>query len=186
MCRHFALLKQDQSLLSEYDAFDIFDESKEQIFANDTTYAILLEGGRFCLKKMRFGFYVMEKFQLNARKETVHEKPLFAPSFESRRCVIPCSYFFEEDSHHNEHLFQGVHSPLLYLAAIYDKDRFVLLTQKGDDTVSFYHPRMPLCLRKEDFYLYLDLHNKEYLFDSLRSVELSSPDTSEQLSLFSY
>ena len=86
---------------------------------------------------------------INARAETVCEKPMFRSSMAGRRCVIPASGYYEWDAARHKYFFQLPDNPL-YMAGIYDnvegQDRFVVLTTAPNKTVQDIHDRMPLIL----------------------------------------
>ncbi len=89
---------------------------------------------------------------INARSETVCEKPMFCRSVMSRRCVIPASGYYEWDASRHKYFFFLPDRPL-YLAGLYDRtdgaDRFVILTTQPNVSVRDVHDRMPLILTQE-------------------------------------
>lgn len=86
---------------------------------------------------------------INARAETVCEKPMFRGSMTGRRCVVPASGYYEWDAARHKYFFQLPDNPL-YMAGLYDnvegQDRFVVLTTAPNNTVRDIHDRMPLIL----------------------------------------
>lgn len=107
---------------------------------------------------------------INARAETVMEKPFFAKDFALHRCVVPCSGFYEWDSDKNKHLFERADGKVLYLAGfckMQGEQRFVILTKTADKPVENVHHRTPALLDKtqlEEF-----LHNYEYAKQAIAS-----------------
>lgn len=89
---------------------------------------------------------------INARAETVAEKPMFRHSIAAQRCVIPATGFYEWDGGKHKYLFELPGQPL-YLAGIYDNvngiNCFIILTTAPNDSVSPIHDRMPLMLARE-------------------------------------
>ncbi len=89
---------------------------------------------------------------INARAETVCDKPMFRRSMAAQRCVIPASGYYEWDAAKHKYLFRIPDQPL-YLAGIYDnvegEDRFVVLTTAPNATVKQIHDRMPLILTQD-------------------------------------
>ena len=86
---------------------------------------------------------------INARAETVTEKPMFRRSIAFRRCVIPATGFYEWDAAKHKYFFQMPGQPI-YLAGIYDTisgvNCFIILTTAPNDSVAPIHDRMPLLL----------------------------------------
>lgn len=86
---------------------------------------------------------------INARAETVCEKPMFRRSMAAQRCVVPATGYYEWDAGKHKYFFQLPGKPL-YLAGIYDNvegvNCFVVLTTKPNATVRDIHDRMPLLL----------------------------------------
>lgn len=91
---------------------------------------------------------------INARQETIWEKPLFRTSMETGRCVIPSTGFYEWDPAKRRYLFTDPGETLLYMAGIHQRfggeERFVILTTDAAGTVADIHDRMPVVLRRED------------------------------------
>lgn len=89
---------------------------------------------------------------INARAETVCEKPMFRRSMAAQRCVIPASGYYEWDTGRHKYFFQLPGEPI-YLAGIYDNiegvNCFVILTTAPNETVKDIHDRMPLILTHE-------------------------------------
>lgn len=99
---------------------------------------------------------------INARSETVHEKPMFRSSLASKRCVIPSTGFYEWDKDKNKYLFHLSGSPMLYMAGLYHEFdgliRFVILTTDANNSMAEVHKRMPIVLPKKRI--------EDWLFDN--------------------
>ena len=89
---------------------------------------------------------------INARAETVCEKPMFRRSMAAQRCVIPATSFYEWDAARHKYQFALPGEPL-YLAGLYDNvdgaNRFVILTTTPNASMHGIHDRMPLILTRE-------------------------------------
>ena len=97
---------------------------------------------------------------INARVETVTDKPMFQDSWEHRRCVIPCSWYFEWEHLHNEftgkdvigdkYTIQPRGTSVTFLAGLYRIENgfpyFTILTMNAADIIKFIHARMPVIL----------------------------------------
>lgn len=89
---------------------------------------------------------------INARAETVCDKPMFRRSMAAQRCVIPASGYYEWDTGKHKYFFQVPGQPI-YLAGIYDNvdgvNCYVVLTTAPNASVEGIHDRMPLILSHE-------------------------------------
>ena len=97
---------------------------------------------------------------INARIETVADKPMFQDSWEHRRCIIPCSWYFEWDHLHNEftgkdvtgdkYTIQPRGTSVTFLAGLYRIEKgfpyFTILTMNAAENIRFIHDRMPVIL----------------------------------------
>lgn len=97
--------------------------------------------------------------QINARAETVRDKPAFRDAFKHRRCVVPADGFYEwrrDGRVKTPFWFHPTHGRLLRFAGLYEtwKDRetghslrtFAILTTAANDVVGAVHDRMPAIL----------------------------------------
>ena len=91
---------------------------------------------------------------INARSETVTQRPLFASSFAKRRVCLPATGFFEWGHTPKRKYLFYLNQPVLYLAGIYNTfqsdPRFVILTQPANDSISDVHNRMPIVLSRQE------------------------------------
>ena len=107
---------------------------------------------------------------INTRSETALEKPLFRQSMLERRCLIPCSWYFEWGAAQaqpsllgdDQALSRAIHGlkikyairprrpGRMYLAAIYRYEEgqrlpvFSILTREPAKEIAFIHDRMPV------------------------------------------
>jgi putative SOS response-associated peptidase YedK len=183
MCRRYKINPNDIAELRRYEGFDVILRIPSIVSLGSTAPALVMEDGKIHFRLKMFGFQGYHDPILNARTETVLERPTFAESFQSRRCLLPASGFYEEDRYHNEHYFYSP-SGMIYLGGIYQDSRFVLLTRTPNDNVAFYHPRMPLALAEKDFPVFLNTQKGIQDLLSLEGPEIRTDDTSDQLSLF--
>ena len=94
-------------------------------------------------------------FLINARSETVQEKPTFRDAFHHRRCLVVASGWYEWSAPKTPwhiQLYDGgvmAFGGLLYGQA--DQQRFVIMTTAADAGLSDIHHRAPLTLAPEDY-----------------------------------
>ncbi len=117
---------------------------------------------------------------INARAETVTQKPFFAADFAQNRCVVPCSGFYEWDEGKNRRLFVRTDGNILYLAGFcknQDCNRFVILTAPAVFPVKEIHSRTPVLLEKNQIQTYL---NDLYVAKQLLTVRFNGLTMSPQ------
>ncbi len=109
---------------------------------------------------MQWGFTMQGKGQplINARAESVLEKPIFRKPVLERRCLIPASNYFEWEKQDNKkikHALRDPSSQIIYMAGIYRYESekqlpvFVILTRDAAPGIRYIHDRMPVILSKE-------------------------------------
>ena len=107
-------------------------------------------------KVLQWGFPGFDKGKLliNARAESVKDRPTFSRSFEQGRCVLPAAGFYEWDRSKEKVTFTVPDRPILYLAGIWrpygPEKRFVILTREANASMAPVHDRMPLILTREE------------------------------------
>lgn len=101
---------------------------------------------------------------INARGETVHEKPSFRAAFKSRRCLIPVSGFYEwkkstESAQKQPYYIRGKEEVLVF-AGLWERwqspegetiDSYSIITTEANDLLKPLHDRMPVILDPSDF-----------------------------------
>src|SRR5437763_1137715 len=99
MCGRFTLHSRDRIRLKGVPALDLPFEPRYNIAPTQTITTIVDFGGGPELRPRVWGLIPSwstdGKGFINARAETLEEKPSFSESFRSRRCLIPADGFFE-------------------------------------------------------------------------------------------
>lgn len=105
---------------------------------------------------------------INARSETVAEKPAFRAAFQRRRCLVPADGFYEWKKKKGANLpfyFKLEDDSLFHMAGIWESwigelgetiDSFTILTTHANALLARYHDRMPVILEGEKIPLWLD------------------------------
>lgn len=100
---------------------------------------------------------------INARSETITEKPSFAQPFQRRRCIVPSNGFYEwktEGKTKTPHFVHRTDDDIMAFAGIYDrwkypdgKDLFTysIITTSANERIHDIHERMPVVLDKPEF-----------------------------------
>ena len=123
-----------------------------EVFPGQKAPVLLEKQGRLAATLFVWGFPGREKqgLVINARAESAPERPMFRSCVERRRCVVPCSGFYEWDATRHKYLFRRKGENEVYLAALYDRHeqqgRFCILTTAPNESVRGVHDRMPLVL----------------------------------------
>ena len=118
---------------------------------------------------------------INARSETVAEKPSFREAFARRRCLVPLDGFYEwarRGDRKRPFYFHMRDGEPFAVAGLWESwegggellETCTLLTTEANDLLAGYHDRMPVILRPEDYDLWLDagVRSAERLLPLLR------------------
>lgn len=129
-----------------------------EIFPTDKAPVLIQQKGRIKPEAVVWGFpgFHGKGVIINARAETVPEKPTFRNCLESKRCVIPSSGFFEwsHTGPKTKYQFNLPDVGVLYMAGLYqdfgDKRCYVIITTEANESMAEVHKRMPVILLRED------------------------------------
>jgi putative SOS response-associated peptidase YedK len=94
---------------------------------------------------------------INARSETIREKPTFRDLVDNHRCLIPADGFYEWKGK-QPFYFQIEQNEIFGFAGLWRNGQCVILTRAADQNMQGIHDRMPLIMQKE--------HWKEWLLQS--------------------
>jgi len=105
---------------------------------------------------------------INARAETIQEKPAFRHAIRYRRCIVPASGFFEwqVEGGKKQPLYLRIReSSIMGLAGIWEEwktpeaallETFAILTTTSNRLIEPIHDRMPVILHPREYDLWLD------------------------------
>jgi putative SOS response-associated peptidase YedK len=107
---------------------------------------------------------------INARAETVGEKPSFRTAFKRRRCLVPMTGFYEwkRDGATKQPYFIKTRDPLFAVAGLWERwegpaqtiESCTLLTTSANEAISAIHDRMPVIVPPGRFKHWLDPSSK--------------------------
>jgi putative SOS response-associated peptidase YedK len=129
---------------------------------------------------------------LNARAETVLEKPSFRGNMRHRRCIVPASGFYEwvgPPRAKRPFLIQPRDGKCLGFAGLWDHwlgadgseiETMAIITVAANATVSAVHDRMPAILAADQFDAWLDVRG----VDAKDAMHLLAPAPDDLLELF--
>ncbi|MFI9248262.1 SOS response-associated peptidase [Streptomyces sp. NPDC053086] len=123
---------------------------------------------------------------INARVETVHEKPAFRRAFVKRRCLLPADGFYEWQpgkdpatgkARKQPYFIHPEDDQVMALAGLYEYWRnpavapdddpsawlmtCTIITSEATDAAGRVHPRMPLALTEDHYAAWLDPANQD-------------------------
>lgn len=111
----------------------------------------------------------MSRAIINARSETIWEKPSFRDLMNSQRCIIPVNAFYEWDRKYEKKIPYSIspsHEKVFALAGIYQSDsrgnkHCCIITTDANSPLSKVHHRMPVILNNDSL--------EDWLFSADRS-----------------
>ena len=124
--------------------------------------AVRREGEERTLAKLRWGLVPawakdlkMGARMINARSETVHEKPAFRAAFRGRRCIVPVNGWFEwrrENGEKQPYWIRPAEADVFSLAALWERwergeepvETFTVLTTAASAALADIHHRQPV------------------------------------------
>jgi len=203
MCGRFA-----QSIpLGKLNKIDLFDEiagtysESYNLAPSQNGFTVTYKDDKRILRQMKWGLIPSwtkpvkaGSGLINARFDTIREKPSFRNIYKNRRCIIPVTGFFEwrKDGKNKIPFFiscgrdaDGEYNPML-LCGLYDIwisqdeeaiETFTIITTESSAKMRFIHDRMPLILDKKNITLWLGgEYNHDLHKDIIKSFNAESLD----------
>lgn len=133
---------------------------------------------------------------INARAETVEEKPSFRAAFKRRRCIVPASGFYEwmkKEGGKQPYYITAADGDLLGFAGLWENwsgpngeelESCTILTTAANDDVSRLHDRMPVILAPEDYDEWLGAGGDATSAQLSQLKHLLRPFSVDQLNLY--
>jgi putative SOS response-associated peptidase YedK len=130
---------------------------------------------------------------INARAETLAEKPAFRESFSERRCLVPADGFYEwEKMRHRKQphyvrvgggqvfAFAGLWERWWDRASGAQRETFTIVTTEPNTLLEPIHNRMPVIIAPDDYDRWLDPENR----DAASLSDLLAPYPPERMSAY--
>ena len=134
-----------------------------EIFPTETVAVVAQNDNQNQPQPMTWGYPLsgLSRPLINARQETLTEKPMFRGSLKHQKVLIPCTGFFEwknENKQKIKHKIQLKSSDYFYLGGLYKTflinnqptSRFVIITMPANSHMQTIHQRMPLMIHPHD------------------------------------
>ena len=182
MCGRFALTLPDDAMASLFEATlsnDLAPLPNYNICPTNMIHTVTSDDGQRRLRPMRWGFlphwYKTENggpLLINARAETIAEKPAFKAACRERRCLIPASGFYEwtkdEEGNRLPWYIHPTEGDLIAFAGVWqnwERDGVAhttcaIVTTEANRPMSAIHHRMPVTIAAEDWGLWLGEEGK--------------------------
>jgi putative SOS response-associated peptidase YedK len=105
---------------------------------------------------------------INARAETINEKPAYRQAFRDRRCLVPADGFYEWQvlgKGKQPHFIHRADNQPMAIAGLWERcekagpepiESFTILTTSPNDLMRELHDRMPVIIEPEDFDRWMD------------------------------
>jgi len=200
MCGRYLLISPVEAMRRFFDVGGLMNLPPRYNIAptQEAPVVRLGEGGRRELIQMRWGLVPswakdlsMGARCINARAESVAEKPAFRDAFRRRRCLVPTDGFFEWEKRgkiRQPWRIGPAEGGLMALAGLWERWRapdggvvrsYAVITTAANYLVTPLHDRMPVVVAPEEFAAWLDPETPpERLRESLR------PFPSERMSAY--
>lgn len=142
-----------------------------------------LESEKLVCRDLRFGLIPSwsqsppEKPLVNARSESVFEKPSFRGSMQFQRCLVPATGFYEWEKGSggkSPFLVRRPNEPIFFFAAIWASwqapgqkvESFAILTRTAGPRLSAIHHRVPITVDAEFRDEWLSPHTSKYAIEA--------------------
>lgn len=181
MCGRYSLSLSGETIASAFDLADIPTVSPRYNIAPTQPVAVVRSGAESVAKAGREFTYLIWGLVpswakdpgigsrlINARAETVTEKPSFRSAFKRRRCLLVADGFYEwqrsADGKQPYYFHLDDHQPFGF-AGLWEHwengagdviESCTILTTEANDRLRPVHDRMPVILQRQDYDLWLD------------------------------
>jgi putative SOS response-associated peptidase YedK len=177
MCGRYASSRDARDLASAFEVEEPPEESLPpswNVAPTDPVWAVMTRDGRRQLRVLRWGLVPSWAKDakgaarlINARSETVTEKPAFRSAYQRRRCLLPADGYYEwqaDGTRKQPWFLTSRDREPLSMAGLYEvwsqgEERLwtctVLTTDAADDTGAI-HDRTPLLVPRERWTTWLD------------------------------
>lgn len=179
MCGRFVLISNLSQIAEEFNLKDMTASFVPcgDIHPGQKATCIITENGKSHLSNLAWGFSprwskqtATSKLLINARAETLAEKPTFREAFQYRRCLIAADGFYEWSQEKKQFYFYMQNRKPFGLAGIYDEPdipalgkaaSFVIITTTPNKLIAPVHNRMPVIIPQDKQSMWLDNANFE-------------------------
>ena len=177
MCGRYALIASAPRLARLLGLMDVPELPTRYNIAPSQTSPVVRspEAGRLELIPMRWGLVpgwakkpASDYRMINAKAETLAERPAFRTAYRRRRCLIPASGFYEWKKladHKQPYYIAMADGELFFFAGLWEHwrgpenetlDSFTIITTEPNDELASIHARMPAIMEEQNYDAWLD------------------------------
>lgn len=174
MCGRFVLATTAQAVQQEFNLASLPELAPRYNIAPTQPVPIITNDKPDALTIVQWGLIPswakdtkMASTLINARAETVAEKPSFRTAFKYRRCLIPATGFYEwqQDKDKQPYYIHLKDREVFGFAGLWEVWRnpegdevwtCSIITTEPNDLISKYHHRMAVILKQDDYSTWLD------------------------------
>ena len=178
MCGRYTFFNNIDSLqhslnIDVIDSNIINHQASYNISPTQNAPVVFEENNKRILKNMRWGLIPswakdnsFASKLINARSETIADKPSFKNLITTNRCVVLANGYYEwvnVDNKKHPYFIYSEENTMISMAGLWTEWRdvvsFTIITKQSDKSISHLHHRMPLILQEEKIDSYLDKRN---------------------------
>ncbi|MBX3490581.1 SOS response-associated peptidase [Parvibaculum sp.] len=176
MCGRYMITSAPEAMRQLFDWFEKPNfPPRHNIAPTQPVPIVILDGGKRRFMLVRWGLVpswakeMPQSLLINARAETIAEKPSFRGSFRHRRALMPADGFYEWKAEgkgpKQPYVIRRVDRAPFAMAALWDNwmpadgseiDSCAVVTCEANETLSPVHHRMPVILDQKDWEKWLD------------------------------
>lgn len=200
MCGRYSLAISIEKLIEYFDVEHLSElKPHYNIAPSQPILVVRMNNHQKAFAFMRWGFIPawlkeenISSQWINARAETLTEKPMFRHAFKHKRCLIPADGFFEwqvKNKYKQPYYIRKKNREPFAMAGIWERweskegrviESCAIITTEANQELQPIHHRMPVVLEPEQFNLWLNPDNVET--DKLQS--LLTPSTANKLDIY--
>jgi putative SOS response-associated peptidase YedK len=117
---------------------------------------------------------------INARSETLTERPMFQDLLPENRCLIPADGFYEWKGR-QPYYFQLPDKALFAFAGLWRDGRCVIITRAADANMQGIHDRMPVILPRSHWNLWLECFHRAPVLSEAEGPTLTARPVSRRV-----
>ncbi len=158
MCGRFTQTKSREEVLEELGSIELPPLFHDRYnIAPSQKVAIIRQSNAVRAEECVWGFENTHDGApvINARSETLSERPMFKDLLAANRCLIPADGFYEWKGR-QPYYFQMPEKQLFAFAGLWRDNRCVIMTRAADQNMRAIHDRMPIILPVELWTQWLD------------------------------